>query len=286
VDVGFVGTGRMGGAMVRRLLGAGHQVVAYNRTSERAAATGASVVATPRDAAGGAAVVFVSLADDAAVDAAYRGPDGIVAGLAAGAVVVDTSTVAPQTVRTLGPLVADRGAELLDGPVSGSVSVVERGELTVMAGGDAAALDRVRPALSAFASKVFHVGELGTGATVKLVVNSLVFALNQAVAEALVLAEKAGIDRAVAYEIFTASAVAAPFVHYKRGAFERPDETPPAFSLDLVAKDLSLIDALASSVGARMEQLATNRRIVSEAVAAGLGDADLSAIAQLLRGAT
>lgn len=279
-SVAMVGTGRMGAAMVGRLLGAGHAVVAYNRTPSRAAALGATVADTPASAVASAEVVLVSLADDAAAEAVYP---ALVPGLRPGTVVVETSTVAPQTVRALAERVAAAGATLLDAPVSGSVPVVERGELTFLVGGDAAALDRVRPVLAALATRVFHLGATGAGATMKLAVNSVVHALNQAVAEALVLAERAGVARADAYEVFSASVVGAPFVKYKQAAFERPDEAAVAFSLDLVAKDLALIEALAVDVGARMEQLTVNRRMVGEAVRAGLGERDMSAIAALLR---
>jgi 3-hydroxyisobutyrate dehydrogenase/2-hydroxy-3-oxopropionate reductase len=167
--------------------------------------------------------------------------------------------------------------------VSGSVPVVERGELMFMVGGDPEALERVRPVLDGLAATVLHLGALGSGAIMKLAVNDIVHALNQALSEALVLAERAGVERSKAYDVFAASAIAAPFVQYKRTAYENPDTTPVAFALDLVAKDLELIDALASSVDARMPQLATNRRVVAEALAAGLGDRDLSALAELLR---
>lgn len=281
--VAVVGTGRMGSAMVGRLRSAGHRVVAYNRTRQRAEATGAEVADTPRAAASGAELVVVSLADDAAVEAAYGGDDGLLAGLAEGAVVVETSTVAPETVRGLAPAVRERCAALLDAPVSGSVPVVERGELTFLVGGDEGALERARPVFEALGKRVFHLGEIGAGAVMKLATNSIVHALNQALAEALVLAERAGVDRSAAYEVFASSAVAAPYVLYKREAFEHPEAAPVAFRLELVAKDLALIEALARSTGARMEQSATNRRMVAEAVAAGLGEHDLSAIAELLR---
>lgn len=281
--VAVVGTGRMGSAMVGRLRSAGHRVVVYNRTRQRAEATGAEVADTPRAAASGAELVVVSLADDAAVEAAYGGDDGLLAGLAEGAVVVETSTVAPETVRGLAPAVRERCAALLDAPVSGSVPVVERGELTFLVGGDEGALERARPVFEALGKRVFHLGEIGAGAVMKLATNSIVHALNQALAEALVLAERAGVDRSAAYEVFASSAVAAPYVLYKREAFEHPEAAPVAFRLELVAKDLALIEALARSTGARMEQSATNRRMVAEAVAAGLGEHDLSAIAELLR---
>jgi len=286
--VAVVGTGRMGGTMVGTLRRAGTEVVVFNRTrakaDEVARSSGAEVAGSAREAVRGAQVVLSSLADDAAVEAAYAGPDGLAAGLASGAVVCETSTIHPRTLEVVGPLVVERGASLLDTPVSGSVQLLERGELTVMAGGDAAALERARPVLGLLATRIFHTGGLGTGATMKLAVNTIVHGLNLALSEALVLAEKVGVARTAAYEVFAASAVAAPFVLYKRPAYEHPDETPVAFSLDLVAKDLDLALDLASQAGATMEQAATNRRVVGAAVAAGLGGHDLSALATYLRG--
>jgi len=287
--VAVVGAGRMGGAMAGTLRRAGLEVVVFNRTRAKgeavAEATGAALAASAREAAAGAQVVLSSLADDAAVGAAYTGVDGIVAGLQPGTVVCESSTIDPGTVRRLRPLVEDRGASLLDTPVSGSVSTVEAGQLTIMAGGDAAVLERARPVLDPLAKQVFHVGELGAGAVVKLAVNSVLHGLNQALAEGLVLAERAGVAREAAYEVFAASAIAAPFVHYKREAFEHPGQPPVAFSIDLVGKDLDLILALAAQAGASMEQAETNREVVRAAVAAGLGDHDLSELATYLRSA-
>jgi 3-hydroxyisobutyrate dehydrogenase-like beta-hydroxyacid dehydrogenase len=288
--VGIVGAGRMGAAMAGRLREEGVDVVLWNRTAARAeevaATTGARVAATAREAAAAGPVVLVSLADDAACRAAYEGPDGIAAGAAADTVVADTSTVAPQTSIELAAQVAAAGGAMLDTPVSGSVPVVQRGELTIMAGGAAADLDRARPVLDLLARQLFHVGDHGAGATMKLAVNALVHSLNQALAEALVLAERAGVDRAAAYEVFANSVAGGPFVQYKRAAFERPEDTPVAFRLDLVAKDLDLILDLAASTGAPMPQAVTNRSAAADAVAAGLGDQDMSAIARFLRART
>ncbi len=153
-----------------------------------------------------------------------------------------------------------------------------------MVGGDGSALERARPVLDALATKVFHVGALGSGATVKLAVNSLVHAIDVGLSEALVLAEKAGVERSAAYDVFAAGAAAAPFVLYKRAAFEHPDETPAAFLLDLMAKDLDLILDLAREVGARMDQATQNRKTVGQALAAGFEGRDLSAVAEYLRG--
>ena len=281
--VAVIGTGRMGAAMVGRIVGAGHSVTVWNRTAGRAEGLGAAVAPTPKQAVTGASTVVVSLADDDAVRAAYDGPEGILAGLAPGAVVCDTSTIAPATVRELADEVAQRGASLLDTPVSGSVALAQSGGLTILAGGAEPALHRARPVLESFGSRIVHLGGQGTGATMKLVVNSVVHALNLAVAEALVLAEKAGVDRAAAYDVFTTSAVAAPFVQYKRDSFVYPDTAPVAFALDLVAKDLRLIGELAASVGARMPQRDVTAAMVDESVARGYGNRDLSALAELLR---
>ena len=285
--VAVVGAGRMGAAMIGRLRSGGSDVIVYNRTRERAekvaSQTGADVADTAREAASSAGTVIVSLADDRAVEEVYTAGDGIIAGLNPGTVVADTSTIDPQTAQRIAKLVEDARAGHLDAPVSGSVSVVERGELTIMAGGRDDDLDAARPVLDVLATRIFHMGDHGTGAAMKLAVNAVVGALNFAIAEALVLAEKAGIERSTAYEVFASSAVAAPYVLYKRQAFEHPDDTPVAFSLNLLAKDLDLVLDLARQVGAPMEQAAANRTAVQQALDAGYGEADLSAIAQFLR---
>jgi 3-hydroxyisobutyrate dehydrogenase-like beta-hydroxyacid dehydrogenase len=282
-----IGAGRMGAAMVGRIVAAGHPTTVWNRTQAKAAEVathaGCAVAATPGEAAADAAVVVVSLSDDAAVRAAYLGTDGLVAGLRPGTVVADTSTVDPRTLVDLAVQVQARGAALVDTPVSGSVATVEAGQLLVMAGGQADALEQARPVLESFSRRVVHLGPLGAGATMKLAVNAMVHALNAALSEALVLAEKAGVERTLAYEVIASSAVAAPFVAYKRQAFEHPDQAAVAFSLALVAKDLDLAARLAERVGASMPQLAANRALVQRAIDAGLGEADLSALAMYLR---
>ena len=285
--VALIGAGRMGSAMGGRVAAAGHDLVVFNRTRSRAedlaGQTNARVADSAREAAEFAEVCLVSLADDPAVTATYLDDNGLIAGLQPRAVVCDASTVAPATVRGLNPLVAQKDAILLDTPVSGSVSTVESGTLTVMVGGDQDALDRARPVLETFAKSIFYLGDIGAGATMKLVVNSLVHSLNVAVSEALVLAEKAGLDRETAYDIFEAGAAGAPYVKYKREAFLRPGEVPVAFSLDLVAKDQELIHDLAAQVGARMEQGEASRKLVAEAVSAGMAERDISEVAEVLR---
>lgn len=285
--VAVVGMGRMGAAMAARLRWADADVVVFNRTPSKARgvaeATGARVAATAAQAAAAAPIVLVSLADDRAVTSAYQGEAGIAAGVAAGTVVADTSTVDPRTVAAMARLLAGRGARLVDAPVSGSVPSAAQGTLTVLAGGDLADLDAARPVLDVLAKQIFHVGPSGAGAVMKLAVNTLVHALNQALSEALVLAEKAGVDRGTAYDVIAASVAGAPFVHYKRAAFEHPDTTPVAFTLELVAKDLALALSLAERVGARLPQATADSEAVAAALAAGLGQRDMSALAEALR---
>ncbi|MFD7708361.1 NAD(P)-dependent oxidoreductase [Streptomyces sp. NPDC059785] len=285
--VAVVGIGRLSRPMVVRLRRAGHGVTVTNRTRERAFSvadeTGAQVADCPREAAASADIVIVSLSDDAAVREVYGGPDGLLAGLRPGTTVLETSTIAPRTVTSLVPRVLERGAVLLDTPVSGSVELAARGELTVLAGGPKRALDQVRPVIDVLATRVLHFGDSGRGSVMKLAVNSLLLSLGTALAESLVLAERAGIDREAAYDAFTQSAAAAPFVLYNKDNFVRPQEAGIHMTLALVAKDLTLVNALASSVGAPMAQLETNRGLIDQALAAGLGERDGSVLAEFLR---
>ena len=277
----------MGGAMAASVARAGSETILWNRDTSKAerlaSELGARVASSPAEAAAKADVVLTSLADDAALRQVYLGADGVVEGIGSSAVAVDTSTVDPRAIEEIGAAVDATGAGFLDCPVSGSVSAVEAGTLTIMAGGGTALIERVRPVLDVLASRVIHVGGRGAGATTKLAVNDLVHGLNVALAEALVLAERAGVERETAYEVFASGAAGAPFVLYKREAYEHPDTTPVAFSLDLVAKDLELITGLGDRVGVPMRQARTSLDIVQKAIADGYGERDLSAIAVFLR---
>lgn len=273
--------------MARRLSGAGLDVKLWNRSSDKAESLateiGATTAPSPAALAEGCDVILSSLADDQAVERVYLGEDGVVGGIGPGKIAADMSTVDPSTIHTVGAEVDATGAGFLDCPVSGSVATVDSGSLTIMAGGDPDLLATVMPVLDALSSRVIHVGARGTGAATKLAVNGLVHGLNVALAEALVLAEKAGIDRSVAYEVFANGAAGAPFVQYKRASYERPDETPVGFSLVLMRKDLELITGLGEEVGVEMRQAVTGLEIVEDAISSGLGEADMSAIATYLR---
>jgi len=282
-----LGMGRMGSAMAERLAGQGVAVVVYNRTPDRAAGLaariGATVAATPADAAARADVVITMVADDAAVRDLFEGADGVAAGMRPGSVAVDMSTVLPDTIRAVAPAVRARGAGVLDGPVSGSVASTLAGELTIMVGGEVDDLERARPILDRLARRVFHLGPLGTGAVMKLAVNTLIFGLNGAVAEGLVLAERNGIDRALAYEVLASSAAGAPMVGYKRAHFVEPEVTPVAFSLALADKDLRLIADLAAASGTAMPQATVNLDTIRAAERSVGEDADFARVASHLR---
>jgi 3-hydroxyisobutyrate dehydrogenase/2-hydroxy-3-oxopropionate reductase len=282
-----IGIGRMGGAMAGTLRRAGFDLSLWNRDSAKAEAVarylGVEVAGSAAEAASSAEVVLTSLADDDALLDVYLGVDGVAAGIRPDSIAVDTSTVDPESVHRAGAAVDAAGAAFLDAPVSGSVSTVEQGNLTIMVGGDEAHLTRVRDVLNALAVRVIPVGARGAGAAAKLAVNALVHGLNVALSEALVLAERAGVERSVAYDVFASGAAGAPFVQYKREAYEDPEHAVVAFSLDLVAKDLELITGLGRRVGAPLDQAEVGLDIVRRAIGTGLGDADLSAIAVYLR---
>jgi 3-hydroxyisobutyrate dehydrogenase/2-hydroxy-3-oxopropionate reductase len=285
--VAVVGCGRMGSAMARSIARGGATLVLHNRSPEPARALaeelGATVAATPRDAAEVADVAITMLANGDAVRSTWDGPDGLAAGAHAGGVLADSSTVPPDTIGAFEAAVRERGSGILDTPVSGSTALAESGQLTIMAGGTAEDLERARPALDLIARQVTHVGPLGSGAALKLAVNTLIFAINNSVSEALVLAERAGLDRATAYAVFASSAAGAPFVQYKRDSFVDPDGTPVAFSLDLALKDLGLIVDLADRLGVPMPQTHVNQELMTAAAARLGGGRDASTVAVHLR---
>ncbi|HEX2221745.1 MAG TPA: NAD(P)-dependent oxidoreductase [Candidatus Limnocylindria bacterium] len=285
--VAVLGIGNMGSAMARRLSEQGFEVVLYNRTQERAdrlaQEIGAMAVASPAEAAGAAQILVTMVADDDALRRLCTSDDGILAGARPGGITVQTSTVLPDTVREMGDSFSARGLAFLDAPVSGSTATAGAGELTFMVGGEEAHLERARPVLDALGKRTIRIGSVGSAAAVKLAVNDIIFALDVAVSEALVLAEAAGVDRAAAYDVFAGGAAGAPFVQYKRGAFLSPETAPPAFTFDLALKDLSLILALAERARVPMSQATTNMAALRAAADALGSERDFSEVATYLR---
>ena len=285
--VAIVGTGRMGSAMARSVARAGHDVVVQNRTRSSCEALAgeirARVVDTPAEAAAAADVAITMLADDTAVRSVFTGPDGLIEGAHEGGVLIDMSTVLPDTIRSLAEAVRATGSGILDAPVSGSVSLAEAGTLTLMVGGEAADLERARPVLESLAKTIFHLGPLGAGAGMKLAVNAVIFGLNGALAEGLVLAEAAGVDRAVASDVIAAGAAGAPYLGYKRAQFVDPETAPVAFTLALTEKDLRLITETAEALGQPLPQTAVNLELIRAASTEGRAGRDFAAVADELR---
>jgi 3-hydroxyisobutyrate dehydrogenase-like beta-hydroxyacid dehydrogenase len=284
--LGWVGLGAMGSRLARRLLAAGHEVVGWNRTPDKArdlVGAGLRPAGSPRAVAEATEATFSMVTDDAALRAVALGPDGIVAGLRPGAIFVEMSTVGPAVARELGAAVAARGATMLDVPVSGSTITVERGEASFQVGGDPAALTRVGPWLLAMGSGgVTHVGELGLAKTMKVATNLGLAVQMLAFSEAVLLAEKSGIAREAAVEALLKSVVASPMVKY-RGPFvlgRMPREA--WFPVPMAQKDLQLALDQAHAVGVPLPTTALVQQWLSMARGLGLADYDFAVVFDVL----
>jgi 3-hydroxyisobutyrate dehydrogenase-like beta-hydroxyacid dehydrogenase len=282
--LGFVGLGAMGGRMAKRLLDAGHPVVGYNRTparAERLRTAGLRVAASPRAVAEAADVIFTMLTDTAALEAVAHGPSGILAGLRTGAVLVEMSTVSPAATRALGAEVAARKATLLDAPVSGSVATLEAGQLSIMVGGEAGALERVRPYLLAIGPTITHVGPLGLAVTMKIAVNLGLAVQMLAFSEAVCLAERAGIARERAVEVLLRSVVASPMVKY-RGPFVLDMPAEAWFDVGMMQKDLRLALDLGRTLGTALPTTALSHEYLAAARGRGLAAYDFAVVFDVL----
>ncbi len=286
--VAFLGLGRMGAPMAVNLASAGHELRLFNRTAAKAEALagrlGATAAPTPRDAALGADVVITMLADETALLEVCEGESGILSGIREGAVVTDMGTTGPAGIGRLAPRVAAAGGVLIDAPVSGSTAAAEAAGLTILVGAPTGTFPTIEPVLAAMGERVFHLGDTGAGSVMKLAVNNIVYALGNALSESLVLAERAGLDRDVVYEVFENSAIAAPMVRYRHDAFLDPEHTPAAFAMTLARKDLELITGLAASVDLPVEQARANLSLFRKAIDTGLGERDMADVAVYLRG--
>ena len=286
--LGFVGLGAMGSRLARRLLEAGHTVTGYNRTADKARAlesAGLKVAATPRAAAEGAAAVFSMVTDDAALRAVALGPDGIVAGLSPATVFVEMSTVSPAVTREIGEAVAARRATMLDAPVSGSTISVERGEASIVVGGDPTALEGVKPFLAVMGpGGITHVGALGVAKTMKIATNLGLAVQILAFSEAVLLAEKAGIARATAVEALLKSVVASPMIRY-RGPFVVGAMPRDAwFNVGMMQKDLQLALDQGHATGVTLPTTALTQEWLTMARGVGLGERDFATVFDVLAG--
>jgi 3-hydroxyisobutyrate dehydrogenase-like beta-hydroxyacid dehydrogenase len=273
----------MGLPMARNLLAAGFPLLAWNRTAERCAPLveeGAEAVREPASLA--AADVVVTMLTDGRAAHSVLVESGLLGKLRPGSVVLEMSTIGPTAVADLSGEARQHDVQLLDAPVSGSVSVAEAGQLFVMVGGDESAYKRVSPVLDAMTKGHVLLGPSGAGAAMKLAVNAMIAVTNESIAETLVLADRAGIERERAYDVLAGGVLASPFLLYKRAAFLHPDTEPVAFTAGLMRKDVALAEDLATELGARLPTLTAAAGVLDEALRDGLGDADFASVISVL----
>lgn len=285
--VGFVGLGSMGSKVVERLLDAGYEVRGWNRSpgrTEGLVERGMSVAASPRDVAERAPVVLSMVTDTAAVEEIAGGPEGVIAGLTAGAVWADMSTIAPEASAAIAGRVADAGARMLDAPVSGSVATLEAGELAIMAGGDQAAFDAIAPVLLAIGPKVRRVGDNGRALQMKVAINLALVVQVLGFCEGVALAERAGVDRETAVEAMLASVVSSPVLRY-RGPFILDGRMPEVAwaDVDLQQKDLILALDLGRRLGVPLPTAAASNELLNACRGLGIEDRDFVVVHEVYR---
>jgi 3-hydroxyisobutyrate dehydrogenase-like beta-hydroxyacid dehydrogenase len=266
IKLGFVGIGSMGRPIARRLLEAGFKLTAYDRDRSKAEDLiryGAGVAENLSELSSGCDVVLSCLPTDEAVLSIYRGPDGALASARRGSLVIDMSTVYPETSQELSRLGFERGVEVLDVTISGSTPVAEKGLLTLFGGGDQTRFAAAESIFRAIARNYFYLGPSGSGATMKLVVNTLLGVGMQAIAEAVALGEKAGLNRHRLLEVLSYTAVVAP-AHLGKLQRAMDGDYSPQFPLRLMNKDFGLIFNLAANVGVRMPAAAAAFEINSQ----------------------
>jgi 3-hydroxyisobutyrate dehydrogenase-like beta-hydroxyacid dehydrogenase len=253
MNLGFIGLGAMGQVIVPRLMDAGHTVTGWNRTPERGASlidSGMRWADSPAAVAAASDVVFSIVTDGAAVKAVALGEDGVLAGLATDGVYVDMGTIAPDVTRFVAAEFSQRGAHMLDAPLSGSPVTVREGNASLMIGGDRSVFERLEPVLLAIGPKVTYIGGSGQAAAMKLAVNLLLMVEVIAFGEAVALAEKGGVEREVALDAVLKSVTAAPVLGY-RGPFILEGKMPevPLADVTLQQKDMLLVLEMARKLG-------------------------------------
>jgi 3-hydroxyisobutyrate dehydrogenase-like beta-hydroxyacid dehydrogenase len=277
-SVGFVGLGVMGGGIAARLNAAGHDVVGYNRTREKARwleDRGVRLLDTPRAVAESGDVVFSMVTNTRALAAVAEGPEGIISGLRPGKVYVDMTTCSPEASRELAAKVAESGAWMLDAPVSGSVSTLERGKLSIMVGGNEEAFHTVEPILLDIGPTVRRVGENGQAVLMKIAINLSLQVQMVAFSEGLLLAVKSGIDPAVALETMLKSVIASPMLGYRAPFILDPPEEA-WFDVNMMQKDMNLALEAGRRLDVSMPTTAAANEILTAARAMGLAEHDFA----------
>jgi 3-hydroxyisobutyrate dehydrogenase-like beta-hydroxyacid dehydrogenase len=270
----------MGSRMVKRLLDAGHTVTGYNRTKTKAdwlIEAGMQWADSPRAVAETADMTFSMVTSTEAVKAITQGPDGILAGLSSGKIYIDMTTMSPGYSQELAAQVAERGAAMLDAPVSGSVVTLEQGKLSIMVGGDADAFEKARPILQDIGPKVTHVGGNGLAVSMKIATNLSLAVQMVAFSEGVLLAEKSGIKRETAVEVLLNSVMASPMVIY-RGPFvlKQPDEA--WFDCNMMQKDMLLALEMGRRLSVHLPTTSVTNELQTTARAMGLADKDFATL--------
>ena len=283
-NLGFVGLGAMGGRVTRRLLDAGHTVTGYNRTKSKAQwllDQGMRWGESPRAVAETADVVFTMVTNTAALHEIVGSHDGILAGLQKGKVYIDMSTISPAASKRLAAQVAEKGAHMLDSPVSGSVITLEQGNLSLMVGGDKTVFEQVKPILLDIGPKVNYVGENGQAVLMKVAINLNLQVQMLAFCEALILAEKGGIPRETAMEVMLNSVIASPSLKYRTPfILEMPDEA--WFNVNMMQKDMLLALEMGRELNVPLPTVATSNEYLTAARAMGLAEQDFAVVYKVL----
>ena len=264
--IGFAGLGAMGAGIARRLHDAGHEVVCWNRTKEKAEPlieAGLGWADTPRELAAGVDVLFTMLTNTAAVEAIADGPDGVLAGVREGAVWADISTIAPDASVALAGRVRERGAWFLDCPVSGSPATLAAGEMSVMVGGEREAFDRIEAVLHAIGPKVTYIGPNGHAILTKVAINLALVVSVTAFAEGVALVEKAGVDREAVVDAVLKSVIASPVLGYRAPLLV--NDTDVFADVELQQKDLVLAQELAHRLGVAVPTCAATTEMLNAA---------------------
>jgi len=287
VQLGFVGLGAMGQLIVPRLLDAGHKVTGWNRSRDKAApliAAGMAWADTPRAVAQNSEIVFSIVTDAKAVRAVALGPDGIVAGLKRGGIYIDMSTIEPEESRAVAAEFAHAGSIMLDGPLSGSPVTVVAGQASIMIGGDEAAYERAKPVLLAIGPKVMRIGGQGLACQMKIAINLLLMVEVIAFGEAVALAEKGGVERAVALEAVLKSVAASPVLGY-RGPFILDGQMPavPLADVTLQQKDMMLALNLGRALGSPVPLAAAANEMMNACRGLGIDGNDFVVAHQVYR---
>lgn len=281
-NIGFIGLGLMGSAMVERLQAQGHKLtIMANRSRPRvdaAVARGATEVSTPKDVAAAADIVMLCMDTSASVEGRLRGADGVLAGLRPGAVVIDFGTSLPASTRTLGEEATAAGGTYLDGPLGRTPAHAVDGLLNIMCSGDMAAFEKVKPVLHDLGENVFHLGALGSGHTIKLLNNFFGMTVANAMAEAFAVADVAGIERSALYDVMSAGPLRSGMMDFVKGYAVDGDPSQLAFSIQNAAKDVGYYAQMTQDAGVQSVMSAGALKGLTAATEDGRGDDMVSQI--------